>query len=68
MLPSSAEGSSATRTPADSATVGTVHLIGPNKQIKAMISLPTSIGRNIGSVLRLINLRSPWLGRKSRHR
>jgi alkyl hydroperoxide reductase subunit AhpC len=53
MLPASAEGSSATRTPADNATVRTVYVIGPDKQIKAMISYPMSTGRNFDEVLRL---------------
>jgi alkyl hydroperoxide reductase subunit AhpC len=55
MLPVSAEGSSATRTPADNATVRTVYVIGPDKQIKAMISYPMSTGRNFDEVLRLID-------------
>jgi thioredoxin-dependent peroxiredoxin len=55
MLPASAEGSSAIRTPADNATVRTVYVIGPDKQIKAMISYPMSTGRNFDEVLRLIN-------------
>jgi alkyl hydroperoxide reductase subunit AhpC len=55
MLPASAQGSSATRTPADNATVRTVYVIGPDKQIKAMISYPMSTGRNFDEVLRLID-------------
>jgi len=55
MLPASAEGSSATRTPADNATVRTVYVIGPDKQIKAMISYPMSTGRNFDEVLRLVD-------------
>jgi alkyl hydroperoxide reductase subunit AhpC len=55
MLPASAEGSSATRAPADNATVRTVYVIGPDKQIKAMISYPMSSGRNFDEVLRLID-------------
>jgi thioredoxin-dependent peroxiredoxin len=55
MLPASAQGSSATRTPADNAAVRTVYVIGPDKQIKAMISYPMSTGRNFDEVLRLID-------------
>jgi alkyl hydroperoxide reductase subunit AhpC len=55
MLPASAEGSAAARTPADNATVRTVYVIGPDKQIKAMISYPMSTGRNFDEVLRLID-------------
>ena len=55
MLPASAEGGSATRTPADNATVRTVYVIGPDKQIKAMISYPMSTGRNFDEVLRLVD-------------
>jgi alkyl hydroperoxide reductase subunit AhpC len=55
MLPASAEGSSATRTPADNATVRDVYVIGPDKQVKAMISYPMNTGRNFDEVLRLID-------------
>ena len=55
MLPASAEGSSAARTPADNATVRTVYVIGPDKQIKAMISYPMSTGRNFDEILRLVD-------------
>jgi thioredoxin-dependent peroxiredoxin len=55
MLPASADGSAVTRTPADNATVRTVYVIGPDKQIKAMISYPMSTGRNFDEVLRLID-------------
>lgn len=55
MLPASAQGSSTGRTAADNATVRTVYVIGPDKQIKAMISYPMSTGRNFDEVLRLID-------------
>ncbi|HET7881533.1 MAG TPA: peroxiredoxin [Acetobacteraceae bacterium] len=55
MLPASADGNSANRTPADNATVRTVYVIGPDKLIKAMISYPMSTGRNFDEVLRLID-------------
>jgi alkyl hydroperoxide reductase subunit AhpC len=55
MLPASAEGSSASRTPANNATVRTVYVIGPDKQVKAMISYPMNTGRNFDEVLRLVD-------------
>ena len=55
MLPATASGSSASRTPADNATVRTVYVIGPDKGIKAMISYPMSTGRNFDEVLRLVD-------------
>ena len=55
MLPAATLGTSATRTPADNATVRTVYVIGPDKQIKAMISYPMSTGRNFDEVLRVID-------------
>jgi alkyl hydroperoxide reductase subunit AhpC len=55
MLPASAAGTSASRTPADNATVRTVYVIGPDKVIKAQISYPMSTGRNFHEVLRLID-------------
>ena len=55
MLPASAAGTSASRTPADNATVRTVYVIGPDRQIKAVISYPMSTGRNFDEVLRLID-------------
>jgi alkyl hydroperoxide reductase subunit AhpC len=55
MLPAAAEGTSATRTPADNATVRTVYVIGPDRQIKAMLSYPMSTGRNFDEVLRLLD-------------
>ena len=55
MLPAGAGDSSEGRTPADNATVRTVYVIGPDKQIKAMISYPMSTGRNFDEVLRLVD-------------
>ena len=55
MLPASAAGTSASRTTIDNATVRTVYVIGPDRQIKAMISYPMSTGRNFDEVLRLID-------------
>jgi len=55
MLPASASGNSTTRTPADNATVRTLYVIGPDKQVKAMIVYPMNTGRNFDEVLRLID-------------
>jgi alkyl hydroperoxide reductase subunit AhpC len=55
MLPASASGNSATRTPADNATVRTVYVIGPDKQVKPMIVYPMNTGRNFDEVLRVVD-------------
>ena len=55
MLPASASGNAATRTPADNATVRTVYVIGPDKLVKAMIVYPMNTGRNLDEVLRLVD-------------
>ncbi len=56
MLPALASGNSATRTPADNATMRTVYVIAPDKQVKAMIIYPMNTGRNFDEVLRLVEL------------
>lgn len=43
------------RTPADTATVRQVFIIGPDKRIKVMSSYPMSLGRNFDEVLRAID-------------
>lgn len=55
MLPADAGDTSAGRTAATNATVRTVYLIGPDKQIKAMLVYPMTSGRNFDEVLRLID-------------
>ncbi len=55
MLPAGAGDSSRGRTPADNATVRTVYVIGPDRQIKAMVSYPMSTGRNFDEILRLLD-------------
>jgi len=55
MLPAGAGETSEGRTPVDNATVRNVYVIGPDKQIKAMISYPMSTGRNFDEVLRLLD-------------
>jgi alkyl hydroperoxide reductase subunit AhpC len=55
MLPTNAGDSSAGRTAATNATVRTVYVIGPDKQIKATLSYPMSTGRNFDEILRLLD-------------
>ena len=55
MLPADAGDSSEGRTAATNATVRSVFVIGPDKQIKAMLTYPMSTGRNFDEVLRLLD-------------
>ena len=55
MLPADAGDSSQGRTAATNATVRTVFVIGPDKQIKLMLSYPMSTGRNFDEVLRVLD-------------
>lgn len=43
------------RTPADSATVRTVFIIGPDKKIRLTMSYPMSVGRNFAEILRALD-------------
>jgi alkyl hydroperoxide reductase subunit AhpC len=54
MLPADTGGTSEGRNAATNATVRTVFIIGPDKQIKAMLIYPMSSGRNFDEVLRLV--------------
>ena len=56
MLPASAGGTAAGRTPADNATVRNVYIIGPDKKVKLVISYPMSTGRNFAEILRALDL------------
>ncbi len=43
------------RTPADSATVRTVFVIGPDKKIRLTLSYPMSVGRNFAEIIRVLD-------------
>jgi alkyl hydroperoxide reductase subunit AhpC len=55
MLPAGAGESSDGRTAADNLTVRSVYVIGPDKQIKAMLTYPMSTGRNFDEIMRLLD-------------
>ena len=55
MLPAEAGNKSEGRTAVDNATVRTVFVIGPDKQIKMMLIYPMSTGRNFDEVLRALD-------------
>ena len=43
------------RTPNDSATVRSVFIIGPDKQLKLSMTYPMTVGRNFAEVLRALD-------------
>lgn len=43
------------RTPADTATVRSVFIIGPDKRLKLSMTYPMTVGRNFGEVLRALD-------------
>jgi alkyl hydroperoxide reductase subunit AhpC len=55
MLPASASGDAAKRTPADNQTVRNVFVIGPDKKIKLILVYPMTTGRNFDEVLRVLD-------------
>ncbi len=55
MLPAGAGETSEGRTAADNATVRTVFVIGPDKQIKLALAYPMTTGRNFDEILRVID-------------
>lgn len=55
MLPGGEQGGAEGRTAANNATVRNVYVIGPDKQVKLIISYPMSTGRNFDEILRVID-------------
>ncbi|WP_420342959.1 redoxin domain-containing protein [Paenirhodobacter sp.] len=55
MLPADYYLPSDGRTPAHSATVRTVYIIGPDKKVRLTISYPMSVGRNFAEILRALD-------------
>ncbi len=55
MLPADAGDTWEGRTPMDNATVRSVFVIGPDRQIKLTITYPMSTGRNFDEVLRVLD-------------
>ena len=55
MLPASANGGAANRTPADNQTVRNVFIVGPDKKIKLILVYPMGTGRNFDEVLRVVD-------------
>lgn len=55
MLPADTTGGSEGRTAATNATVRSVFIIGPDKQIKLMLTYPMSTGRNFDEILRVLD-------------
>ena len=55
MLPAEAGDSCEGRPPADTATVRSVFVIGPDKKIKLVLTYPMSTGRNFQEILRAID-------------
>ncbi|WOG26608.1 peroxiredoxin [Endozoicomonas sp. 8E] len=55
MLPADAGDSSEGRTAATNATVRTVFIIGPDKQVKLMMTYPMTTGRNFDEILRSLD-------------
>jgi alkyl hydroperoxide reductase subunit AhpC len=55
MLPADDQGSAATRTAANNATVRSVFIIAPDKRIKLILTYPMTTGRNIDEILRVLD-------------
>jgi alkyl hydroperoxide reductase subunit AhpC len=55
MLPADELGDSEARTAANSATVRSVFVIGPDKKIKLMMTYPMTTGRNFDEILRALD-------------
>ncbi|MDO5605728.1 MAG: redoxin domain-containing protein [Paracoccus sp. (in: a-proteobacteria)] len=55
MLPAEFYLPSEGRTPAHSATVRTVYIIGPDKKVRLSLTYPMSVGRNFAEILRALD-------------
>jgi alkyl hydroperoxide reductase subunit AhpC len=55
MFPADLEGTSEGRTAMTNATVRTVYIIGPDKNIKLMMAYPMTTGRNFDEILRVLD-------------
>ena len=55
MFPADLEGTSQGRTAMTNATVRTVYIIGPDKNIKLMMTYPMTTGRNFDEILRVLD-------------
>ncbi len=55
MFPADLEGTSEGRTAMTNATVRTVYIIGPDKNIKLMMTYPMTTGRNFDEILRVLD-------------
>lgn len=55
MLPAEEDGTSEGRTAATNATVRSVFIIGPDKNIKLMMTYPMTCGRNFDEILRALD-------------
>lgn len=55
MLPAEYYLPEANRTPADSATVRTVFIIGPDRKVRLTMTYPMSVGRNFAEILRALD-------------
>ncbi len=55
MLPADYYLPSEGRTPANTATVRTVYIIGPDKKVRLTMTYPMSVGRNFAEILRALD-------------
>lgn len=55
MLPADFYLPDANRTPANTATVRTVYIIGPDKKVRLTMAYPMSVGRNFAEILRALD-------------